>query len=89
MDLANAVAPGCEVSLIGIRPGEKLHEVLIGEDESWHAVETNDMFVIKPLHVWWNAENWSTGKKLPDGFKYSSDLNPSKLSIAELKKMIF
>jgi UDP-N-acetylglucosamine 4,6-dehydratase len=88
MDLAKAVAPGCEVSLIGIRPGEKLHEVLIGEDESWHTVETDDMFVIKPLHVWWNAENWSTGKTLPEGYRYSSDANPAKLSIEELKKMI-
>ena len=88
MDIAKAIAPGCEVSLIGIRPGEKLHEVLIGEDESWHTVETDDMFVIKPLHVWWNAENWSIGKTLPEGYRYSSDANPAKLSIEELKKMI-
>lgn len=88
MDLAKTVAPGCEIKLIGIRPGEKLHEVLIGEDESWHTVEMKGMFVIKPLHAWWNAENWSNGEKLPEGFRYSSDSNPSKLSIAELQKMI-
>lgn len=88
MDLAKAVAPDCEVSLIGIRPGEKLHEVLIGEDESWHAVEMDDMFVIKPLYAWWNAGNWSDGEKLPEGFRYSSDSNPSKLSIKGLQKMI-
>jgi UDP-N-acetylglucosamine 4,6-dehydratase len=88
MDLAKAVAPECEVSLIGIRPGEKLHEVLIGEDESWHAVETSGMFVIKPLYAWWNAENWAHGEKLPEGFRYSSDSNSSKLSIKELHKMM-
>jgi UDP-N-acetylglucosamine 4,6-dehydratase/5-epimerase len=88
MDLAKTVAPECEVSLIGIRPGEKLHEVLIGEDESWHAVETSDMFVIKPLYAWWNAENWAHGKKLPEGFRYSSDTNSSILSIKELQKII-
>lgn len=87
-DLAKAVAPNCEVSLIGIRPGEKLHEVLMGEDESWHSVELNDMFVIKPLHTWWNSENWPDGKKLPEGFRYSSDANPSKLSIKDLQKII-
>ena len=88
VDLAKAVAPDCEVSLIGIRPGEKLHEVLIGEDESWHSIEMNDMFIIKPLHAWWNSENWPEGKKLPEGFRYSSDSNPSKLSIKELQKII-
>ena len=87
-DLAKAVAPDCEVSLIGIRAGEKLHEVLIGEDESWHSVEMNDMYVIKPLHTWWNSDNWPNGKKLPEGFRYSSDANPSKLSIEDLQKMI-
>jgi UDP-N-acetylglucosamine 4,6-dehydratase/5-epimerase len=88
MDLAKTVAPECEHSLIGIRPGEKLHEVLIGEDESWHSVEIDGMFVIKPLHAWWNSENWSEGKTLPEGFRYSSDSNPSKLSVSELQKMI-
>jgi UDP-N-acetylglucosamine 4,6-dehydratase len=88
IDLAKAVAPDCEVSLIGIRPGEKLHEVLIGEDESWHSIELDDMFVIKPLHTWWNSENWPNGKQLPEGFRYSSDSNSSKLSIKELQKMI-
>jgi len=88
MDLASAVAPDCKVSLIGIRPGEKLHEVLIGEDESWHAVEMNDMFVIKPLYAWWDSENWPDGKKLPEGFRYSSDSNSSKLSIKDLQKMM-
>jgi len=87
MDLVKAVAPDCEVTLIGIRPGEKVHEVLIGEDESWHSVELENMFIIEPLYNWWDSENWYNGKKLPEGFRYSSDSNPWKLSIEELQKL--
>ncbi len=50
MDLAKAVAPGCSVETIGIRPGEKLHEVLISEDEVRQTLELDDMYVIKPAH---------------------------------------
>jgi UDP-N-acetylglucosamine 4,6-dehydratase/5-epimerase len=87
MDLVKAVAPNCEVKLIGIRPGEKLHETLVGEDESWHTVELEDMYVIQPLHAWWNAINWSNGKKLPDGFRYQSNTNKQKLSMEDLRKL--
>jgi UDP-N-acetylglucosamine 4,6-dehydratase/5-epimerase len=87
VDLAKAVAPKCKISLIGIRSGEKLHEVLVSDDESWHTIELDDMFVIKPLHAWWNADNWSQGKSLPDGFKYSSNLNPVQLTIEQLQKI--
>lgn len=88
MDLAKAVAPDCKISFIGIRPGEKLHECLIGEDESSHAIELNNMFIIKPLHSWWNSGNWPDGKKLPEGFRYSSNTNPNKLSIEQMKKLV-
>ena len=88
MDLVEAIAPKCEVKFIGIRPGEKLHETLVGEDESWHTVELDDMYVIEPLHAWWNAKNWLNGKKLPEGFRYSSNTNIEKLSVEELRKLI-
>src|SRR6202142_2719008 len=58
VDLAEAVAPGCRVECIGIRPGEKLHEVLLSEDEARNAVATDDMFVVQPAHSWWRKENW-------------------------------
>src|SRR6266436_3070672 len=58
LDLAETIAPGCQVEQIGIRPGEKLHEVLVSEDESRQTVETEDMYVIQPSHPWWKAENW-------------------------------
>jgi UDP-N-acetylglucosamine 4,6-dehydratase len=88
MDLAKAVAPECEIEFIGIRPGEKIHECLLTEDEARHSIEFEDFFVIEPEHPWWNAERWSGGKRLPEGFRYTSDTNTQWLSIEELKKMV-
>jgi len=88
MDLVKAVAPECEVEFTGIRPGEKVHEVLISEDEARQTVELDDMFVIQPAHPWWQTEKWNDGRKLPDEFRYSSDANPDKLSMDQLSAMI-
>jgi UDP-N-acetylglucosamine 4,6-dehydratase (inverting) len=75
VDLAKAVAPGCEIEFTGIRPGEKLHECLISSDEARHTVKLDDMFVIKPEHQWWGETNWKNGEPLPAGFEFSSDTN--------------
>ncbi len=88
IDLAKAVAPGCEIEFVGIRPGEKLHEVLISRDESRYTLELEDMFVIQPVHPWWEPSNWNRGKLLPDGFKFASDKNDRWLTIEELQQMI-
>jgi UDP-N-acetylglucosamine 4,6-dehydratase len=88
MDLVEAVAPGCEVEYIGIRPGEKLHEVLISEDEARHTLEFDDMFVIQPVHPWWSVGNWTHGRPLPDGFRYASDTNPWRLSVDDLRALV-
>lgn len=88
MDLAEAIAPRCEIRVTGIRPGEKLHEVLISSDEARHTLEFPDMFVIQPTHTWWKIDNWVGGKPVPDGFRYSSDMNPEKLSVEALQDMI-
>ena len=88
MDLAEAVAPKCETQVIGIRPGEKLHEALVSEDEGHHALEFDDRFVIQPMHPWWKVDDMPEGKKLPEGFKYTSDTNPEELSIEELKELV-
>jgi UDP-N-acetylglucosamine 4,6-dehydratase len=88
MDLAEAVAPGCEVRHIGIRPGEKVHEVLVSEDEARHALETDDMYVIQPNHPWWPVENWAGAKRLPDGFRYTSDSNAQWLTVPALRALV-
>ncbi len=87
IDLTNAIAPDCRIEEIGIRPGEKLHEVLLSEDEARHAVELDSMFVIRPAYRWWSDGNWAAGRALPDGFKYTSDNNPVWLSLDQIREM--
>jgi len=88
VDMAEALAPGCEVEYIGIRPGEKLHEVLLSEDEARNTVELDDLFVIQPAHSWWRRENWAGGHSLPDGFRYASETNSNWLTAADLFAMV-
>lgn len=88
VDMAEILAPGCQVDVIGIRPGEKVHEVLVSEDEARHAVEVDGMYVIKPSHAWWPAGSWCEGKTLPEGFRYASDTNTEWLSGAALASLL-
>src|SRR6185295_12334324 len=88
MDLAKAIAPDCEIDHIGIRPGEKLHECLMSEDESRTALDLGDFFVIQPMHKWWVAENWPEGTAVAPGFRYSSDTNDRLLKQDELKGLL-
>lgn len=88
MDLVEAIASGCKVEYLGIRPGEKLHEVLVSEDEARHTFELDEMFVIQPVHPWWFAGNWSDGKPLPDGFRYTSDANSQWLAVEDLRVLV-
>ena len=87
-DLVTALAPGCEVESIGIRPGEKLHEVLVSEDEARHSIELDNMFVIQPTHPWWSVDNWVAGRSLPDEFRYTSNTNAQWLSIEDLHQLL-
>ncbi len=88
IDLAKAVAPDTEISIIGIRPGEKLHEVLISEDEARSTVEREDMFVVKPSVPLWQRDQTYEGQALPDGFRYASDNNPIWLNLEQIKEII-
>ena len=88
MDLAQVVAPGCDIETIGMRPGEKMHEVLISSDEARTTVDIGDSFIIQPTHPWWEPANWSTGRALPSGFEYRSDTNDRWLSSEELRQVI-
>lgn len=89
VDVAKAVAPEAEVELIGIRPGEKMHEVLVSEDEARHTVELEDMYVVEPPGVLWFGHEWrNKGKPLPEGFKYTSDRNQQSLTADELRQLV-
>lgn len=87
-DLAEAVAPGCQIELTGIRPGEKLHEVLVAEDEARNSIEFDDMFVITPIFQWWTSEKWPGGKPLPDSYRYTSDTNSDWFTPSQLRSII-
>ncbi|MBN2714295.1 MAG: UDP-N-acetylglucosamine 4,6-dehydratase (inverting) [Deltaproteobacteria bacterium] len=90
-DVATAIAPGNPVNRIGIRPGEKLHEVMIPEDESWHTLEFDDHYLILP------SDDWSTRGRLlinkgavpcQQGFSYNSGTNDQFLSVDQLRVMV-
>ena len=87
MDLAAALAPDCRIDEIGIRPGEKVHEVLISEDEARQALEFDSYFVIQPSHPWWGRDNWEGGRSLPEGFVYSSNTNTEWLDASQLRSL--
>jgi FlaA1/EpsC-like NDP-sugar epimerase len=89
VDLADAMAPGLPREIIGIRPGEKVHELLLTIDESRHAVEADGVYVVLPEHPWWDDHpRWLDGKPLDDGFVYSSDRNQWWLTPEELTTML-
>jgi UDP-N-acetylglucosamine 4,6-dehydratase len=88
MDLVKAIAPSCEVNEIGIRPGEKLHEVLLSEDEARQAIETDNSYVITPTHPWWNNHTVPAGTPVPEGFRYSSDTNSQWLTTEDLCELV-
>jgi UDP-N-acetylglucosamine 4,6-dehydratase len=88
-DLARAIAPKAKLDIIGIRPGEKLHEMLISEDEARNTVELDKMFVVQPAEAIWFGYSWQAkGKTLAEGFYYSSDNNTEWLDIEGIKKYI-
>ena len=89
VDLAKAVAPEAQVDIIGIRPGEKLHEVLISDDEARTTVELEDMFVVQPAEAFWFGREWEKqGTLLKDGFRYASNTNPQWLSVDQIREII-
>lgn len=88
MDLAKAIAPNCELKFTGIRPGEKLHEVMVPKDDARRTVEFEDFYIIQPQFVWWSRESYVGGTPVPEGFKYSSDSNSRWLSVDDLRAMV-
>jgi len=87
VDLAEAIAPEAKKEFVGIRPGEKLHEIMLTEDEARHAKEFSDYFIIEPEFEFWNKGEYQDGEPLPEGFRYSSYTNNQWITREELKKM--
>jgi len=87
MDLAKAIAPEADISYTGIRSGEKLHEVLISEDEARHTLDVGDRFVVKAEHEWWSEDWYPEATVLEDDYSYTSKNNPEWLDIDALRKM--
>ena len=88
MDLAEAIAPGCEHKIVGIRPGEKLHEIMVPEDDARKTLEFDDFYLIKPEYSDWGKGGLNGGRKVPDSFSYTSDKNDWWLSIEEIRDLI-
>ncbi len=88
IDLAKAIAPAAEISVVGIRPGEKLHEVLISEDEARNTIERDRMFIVKPPETLWERSLQYEGQGMADGFRYSSDTNTEWLDVAGIRRLI-
>ncbi len=87
-ELARTLAPNSPIDIVGIRPGEKLHECLISEDEARHSVEEDSMYVILPEHSWWPSDFWSHCRKVESGFRFVSDTNTEWLSGEQLLSLI-
>lgn len=88
MTLAEAIAPSCPTEIVGIRPGEKLHELMIGEDDARRTRDMGTHYVIQPQFPWWKDAAVGDGKPVPDGFSYRSDTNPQQLDVNEVRELL-
>lgn len=88
IDLAEVIAPKAKIKIIGIRPGEKLHEALLISEEIRHSKEFDKYIVVEPEHPFWKKDNFKGGRPLPDDFKYTSDISSWWLTKNDLRKMI-
>jgi len=89
VDLIETLAPDCAKKVIGIRPGEKIHETLLSLEEARHSLEFKDHFLIEPEFTFWSLNGFNgEGSKLPEGFEYTSENNKRWLTKEELLKMI-
>jgi UDP-N-acetylglucosamine 4,6-dehydratase len=88
-DLATAMAPECEQKVIGIRPGEKLHECMITADDARYTIDCGDYYVIEPALSWWKgSQSTREGVRVPEGFTYSSEINPHFLTVEEIARLV-
>ncbi|RLC33459.1 MAG: UDP-N-acetylglucosamine 4,6-dehydratase (inverting), partial [Deltaproteobacteria bacterium] len=89
MDLAKAIAPECKTEIIGIRPGEKLHEIMVPKDDAHKTLEYDDKYIIQPdFRFFGRRFDSNNGKPVPDDFEYNSETNSWKMTIKEMKEII-
>jgi UDP-N-acetylglucosamine 4,6-dehydratase len=89
MDLAKVIAPECKTKIIGIRPGEKLHELMITKDDARCTLEFKDHYIIQPdFRFWQRRYKHSKGKPVQEGFEYSSGNNPWQLTEETMREII-
>jgi UDP-N-acetylglucosamine 4,6-dehydratase (inverting) len=91
VDLARAIDPDCRQEIVGIRPGEKLHEEMITETDGFNTLELDDHYVILPSMRNWTVEKFQTergGRRCPEGFSYNSGTNTDWLSVAQLRELV-
>jgi UDP-N-acetylglucosamine 4,6-dehydratase (inverting) len=90
-DVAKAIAPGARLDMVGIRPGEKLHEEMITTTDAINTLEFDDYFVMLPSIRFWDVDKFAehySGKKCPDGFAYDSGNNDDWLSVEQIRELI-
>jgi UDP-N-acetylglucosamine 4,6-dehydratase (inverting) len=91
LDLASAVAPNCKIDIVGIRPGEKIHEEMITESDSYYTADVGKYYVILPQNPIWHYDDYfvsKSAKRVPDGFTYNSGTNDEWLSKEQLRELI-
>jgi len=88
MDLAEAVAPGCDKREIGIRPGEKLHEEMISAEDSRRTLMQSDRYVVQPTLAVWGGYQPPSGSTVSEGFVYRSDSNDQWLNVDDLRELL-
>lgn len=88
-ELASAVAPECTQETIGIRPGEKIHEVMVGADDSRNVLEADEHYILLPQHLFpKRLESYAGARKCSEDFEYSSGTNPWFLNVEEIRRML-
>ena len=89
LDLAAAIGPECTIDHVGIRPGEKLHEMMISQDDARQTLEFDDHYIITPNFPWWTSRSdaYEGGRPVSEGFVYSSETNDRWLSVEEIREI--
>ena len=90
IDVARTMAPKLPHRIIGIRPGEKLHETMVTEGDARNTVEMSDRYVIEPAFAWWDRTTFegAAARRVTDDFRYASDTNTQWLDAKQLERML-